>query len=89
MQYSKRPLLLDGVSGLFHNNIYRSYVKRLLNILKCIVIFFAGTNLYNLVNVVYEDLTITDMSGVQSLLGSFNNILNRNLADNNLDLNLR
>ena len=42
----------------------------LLHVLQGCEVFFAGTNLYYFVNVVYEDLAIADMSGVQSLLGS-------------------
>ena len=58
----------------------------LLHVLQSREVFFAGTNLYYFVNVVYEDLAIADMSGVQSLLGSIDDCAYGNLADNNFCL---
>ena len=52
----------------------------LLHVLQSCEVFFAGTNLYYFVNVVYEDLAIADMSGVQSLLGSIDDCAYGNLC---------
>ena len=69
--------------------LFTASVLRLLYILQSCIIFFAGTNLYNLVYVVNENLTVTDMTGVKSLLGSFHNFGYRNLADYNFYFHLR
>ena len=39
---------------------------------------FSGTNLYDIFHIVYENLTVTDMSGVECLPCCINNICNRN-----------
>mgnify|MGYP006987338548 CR=1 FL=1 len=51
--------------------------------------FCAGTNLYDILHIVNEDLAVTDMTGIQNLLDRFNNGFNRNLGYNNLHLHLR
>ena len=58
-------------------------------ILQCSGIFFAGADLYDSVNIVYKNLAIADVTGKEYLLCSCNDGINRDLADNNLDLYLR
>ena len=58
-------------------------------ILQCSGIFFAGADLYDSVNIVYKNLAIADVTGKEYLLCSCNDGINRDLADDNLDLYLR
>ena len=55
-------------------------------ILQCSGIFFAGADLYDSVNIVYKNLAIADVTGKEYLLCSCNDGINRDLADDNLDL---
>ena len=58
-------------------------------ILQCSGIFFSGADLYDSVNIVYKNLAIADVTGKEYLLCSCNDGINRDLADDNLDLYLR
>ena len=51
--------------------------------------FLAGTDLDNVFDIVNEDFTITDLTGMKNFLGSINNLLNRYKTYNDLNLNLR
>ena len=53
----------------------------LFYILQCIRIFFTGADFYDSVNIVYKDLAIADMSGIQNFLCSFDDLIDRNAAD--------
>ena len=68
--------------------IQEGYEEILFNILESVISGFSCTNLYNVLDVVYEDLTIADLAGVKSLLSGFYNGFNRNLANYDLDLHL-
>lgn len=68
--------------------IQEGYEEILFNVLESVISGFSCTNLYNVLDVVYEDLTIADLAGVKSLLSGFYNGFNRNLANHDLDLYL-
>jgi hypothetical protein len=61
----------------------------LLNVCQCRRVFFTRADLDDLRYIVYEDLAISDMSGVKRLLGGLDHGVNRDLSDNDLNLNLR
>ena len=60
----------------------------LFYVLKRVVAFFTRANLYHVFHIVNEDLTVSDMTRVKSLLGSFDHVAHRNLADDDIDLYL-
>ena len=51
--------------------------------------FFAGTHLDDIFYIVYKDLAIADMAGVQRLFRRLDNRADRHLADDDFHLNLR
>lgn len=61
----------------------------LLYILKSGVAFFAGSDLYDVFDIVYKDLSVSDMTGVQYLLSRLYYRSDRYLAHNDIELNLR
>ena len=67
------------------------YVQRicLLRILQCVKSFLSGTYSYDIFHIVYEDLTITDIAGIQNTLRGLYHLLYRNGADDDFHLNLR
>lgn len=69
--------------------IQEGYEEILFNVLESIVTSFTGTNLYDVLNIVYEDLTVADLAGVECLLSGFYDCFNGNLAYNDLYLYLR
>lgn len=60
----------------------------LFNILQSGVVYFAGADLDHLGHIVNKDLAITDMAGVQNLGGGVDDLVYRDLADNNFNLDL-
>lgn len=66
------------------------YIKvgKLLNVLQSGVVYFAGADLDHLGHIVNKDLAITDMAGVQNLGGGVDDLVYRDLADNNFNLDL-
>ena len=61
----------------------------LIEVLHCFDAGFACSYLYNVLDVINEDLAVADMSGVKNLLGSFDYRGNGNRADYNVNLYLR
>jgi len=57
-------------------------------VLQSVVALFAGTDLYDVLDVVKEDLAVADIAGIKSFLGRFNGLPYRDFADDDLDLNL-
>ena len=57
-------------------------------ILQSIEASFAGTDLDNILNIVYEDFTIAIFASVEHGFSSVYNIGNRNCRNNQLNLNL-
>ena len=65
-----------------------SFIRFHSHVLKGVITFFAGSDLYHVFNVIYKDLAVADVTGVQNLFGSLDNRSYRNLADNDINLNL-
>lgn len=61
----------------------------LIVILQSLVSLFACTNLDYVFNVVYENLTVAYLTGIECVLGNLYDLFNRNLANYDLDLHLR
>lgn len=61
----------------------------LLDVLKSRVTFLTGSDLHNVLYVVYEDFTVSDIARIENLLGGLDDGTYRNLADDNLYLDLR
>ena len=59
------------------------------HILKCSEVFLAGPYFDYLCHVVDEDLSVSDMAGVQRLLRRFDNRIYRYLADDNFYFHFR
>ena len=51
----------------------------LFHVLQCCTVLFTGTDLDNAADVVYEDLAVSDMTGIKSFFHNINHTLNRNL----------
>ena len=45
-----------------------------MSILQCQVTFLAGSDLDNVFDVVYENFSITDLTGMKNFLGGFDNL---------------
>ena len=45
-----------------------------MSILQCQVTFLAGSDLDNVFDVVYENFSITDLTGMMNFLGGFDNL---------------
>jgi hypothetical protein len=61
----------------------------LLYILQGGLVLLAGPDFDDLHHVVDKDLAVSDMAGVKNLLGRLNDFIDRNPADDDLDLDLR
>lgn len=61
----------------------------LFDICQCCEILFACPDLYDAVNVIYEDLAVADMACVERLLGSCDDFVNRDRGYDDFDLDLR
>ena len=61
----------------------------LFHVLKCREVLFAGADLDDLRYVVDEDLAISDVTGIQSLLRCRDDLFYRNLGNDHLNLYLR
>ena len=68
--------------------LYR-YSFQLFNVLKSVVALLAGTDFYNILNVINKDFSVADVTGIKNLFRCFDNASDRNLAYNNVKLNLR
>ena len=55
-------------------------------VLEGVVTFFAGSHFNDILNIVDEDLAITEVTGVEDTLRSIDNLSYRNLADDHIDL---
>lgn len=64
-------------------------INNLLCILQCEITFFACTDLNDIFNVIYKYFTITNLTGMEDCLGSFDNFLYRYETYNNLNFDLR
>ena len=60
----------------------------LFYILQRVQIFFPGTHLDHFIHVVDKDFAVADMSGVERFLGGLNDALHREIAHDDLDLDL-
>ncbi len=63
-------------------------IRLSFDILKSVVTLFSGSHFDNVFNVVNEYLAVADVSGVKRFLRRFDQKSNRNLADDNLHLDL-
>ena len=79
----------EGRKTPFSKGVFRPSDNQLLNILKRVIPFFAGTNLHDIFNVVNEDLAVADVTGIEYCLRGVDDLLNRDLRDDNVDLNFR
>ena len=61
----------------------------LLYILQSFVPFLTGTDLHNVLNLIYEDLTVSDVAGVENFLGCLDHLVDRDLADNHFYFHIR
>ena len=52
----------------------------LFYIFQCSQIFFAGTDFYNMPYVIYKDLAIADVTGIETFFGSFDDFFHRDIA---------
>lgn len=57
-----------------------------VSILQCQVSFLAGSDLDNVFNVIDEDFSITDLTGIKNSLGCLDDFLYRNKADYDFNL---
>ena len=65
------------------------YWELVIFALKCIVSCFTCTNLYYIFHIIYEYLTITDMTSVKYLSCGIDNIHYRDFGNNHFNLYLR
>ena len=61
----------------------------LLNVCQCCEILFTCPDLYDAVNVIYEDLAVADVACVERLLGSCDDFVNRDRGYDDFNLDLR
>lgn len=61
----------------------------LFHILERVITFFAGSDLYDIFNVIYEDFTIADITRIQCFLNRVDHGFHGYPANNDIDLNLR
>ena len=76
---------MNCFSHLYQQRLQAAIYKvgKLLNVLQSGVVYFAGADLDHLGHIVNKDLAITDMAGVQNLGGGVDDLVYRDLADNN------
>ena len=80
-----------GQAGLYNPTIVRPCPKPIsysLFALERIKSLLSRPHLNHVLNIVYENLAISDISRIKSFLGSFNHLIHGNLADNHFQLYL-
>jgi hypothetical protein len=60
----------------------------LFNVLKSVVTFLASSHFDDILNVIDEDLAIAEVAGIKDFLRGFNDVSDRDFADDDVDLNL-
>ena len=58
-------------------------------VLEGVIAFLTGTDLDHVLNIIDEDFAVADISGIQRLLNGLDQGLDRNTADNDIDLDFR
>ena len=77
------------ISNISQSSLLNELVRFLFYILQCRKVFFARTDFDNFINIVYENLAVSDMPCKQSFFCCRYHILYRNLADYDFNLNFR
>ena len=57
-------------------------------VLEGVVTFFAGSHFDDILNVIDEDLAIAEVAGIQDFLRGFDDVSDRDFADDDVDLDL-
>ena len=85
--------LKGGLSSLllFSQTLLKAILLNcdLFHVLKGVIALFTGSYLYDILNIVYEYLSVADVTGIKHLFSCFYNASYRHLADYDINLYLR